>query len=430
MKYTRVFLLASVAITIAFPLSGQSLELTSDPASASFILVGQKDTTCIVVDAEDAEVVRTAAACLAADLEAVAGAQVPVYDEVRRGSMPILAGTLGSSPLVDRLLTQGILQGVDIRGKWECFGMQVVEQPMSGIERALVVYGSTPRGTAYGLLELSRMMGVSPWIWWADVVPRHRPELYLSGSRMESSEPSVRYRGIFLNDEDWGLEPWAATKMDKSFNNIGPNAYARIMELLLRLRGNTLWPAMHPCSRAFWDLKENLPVARKYDIMLGSSHCEQMLRDNEWEWRRAPWNGTNEDWDYPSNKTKIQQYWAERVGESRGFSAMYTLGMRGVHDWGISGYPSTDDKVRGLSEIIAYQRQLLRDSIGDPATIPQLFIPYKEVLEAYNAGLQVPEDVTLCWVDDNHGYIRQMPKQQEQARSGGNGIYYHISYWG
>ena len=155
-----------------------------------------------------------------------------------------------------------------------------------------------------------------------------------------------------------------------------------------------------------------------------------MLRDNEWEWRRAPWNGTNEDWDYPSNKTKIQRYWAERVGESRGFSAMYTLGMRGVHDWGISGYPTTEDKVRGLTEIIGYQRKLLQDSIGDPTTIPQLFIPYKEVLDAYNAGLQVPEDVTLCWVDDNHGYIRQMPQAKEQARSGGNGIYYHVSYWG
>ena len=240
----------------------------------------------------------------------------------------------------------------------------------------------------------------------------------------------MKYRGIFINDEDWGLQPWAAKGLDKQYNNIGPNAYAKVMELLLRLRANTLWPAMHLCSEAFWANKANLPVAKKYDIMLGSSHCEQMLRDNEWEWRHAPWNGNNDDWNYVTNKTKIQQYWEERVEESVGYDAMYTLGMRGVHDWGISGYPSTQDKVRGLTEIISFQRTLLDKYMGDATTVPQLFIPYKEVLDAYNAGLKVPEDVTICWVDDNHGYIRQMPRQNEQARQGGNGIYYHLSYLG
>ena len=132
------------------------------------------------------------------------------------------------------------------------------------------------------------------------------------------------------------------------------------MELLLRLRANVLWPAMHSCSQAFWDNKDNLPIAKKYDIALGSSHCEQMLRDNEWEWRRYDNNsGTNENWNYVTNKAKIQRYWEERVEESKGFSAMYTLGMRGVHDWGISGYPTTQDKVRGLTEIIDFQRSLL-----------------------------------------------------------------------
>lgn len=211
------------------------------------------------------------------------------------------------------------------------------------------------------------------------------------------------------------------------------------MDLLIRLRANTLWPAMHKCSQAFWDNKDNLPIAKKYDIVLGSSHCEQMLRDNEWEWRRYEYHDPTgaytdtryDTWNYNSDKRPvIQQYWRERVQESKGFEAMYTLGMRGVHDWGISGYPSTQDKVDGLTDIIGFQRQLLADHIGDPTTVPQIFIPYKEVLEAYNAGLQVPEDVTLTWVDDNHGYVRQLPTPAEQSRSGGNGIYYHISYWG
>ena len=171
----------------------------------------------------------------------------------------------------------------------------------------------------------------------------------------------------------------------------------------------------------------------KYDIYMGSSHCEQMLRDNEYEWGKTgdKFGGHgNEDWVWHSNQEMIKKYWAVRVGESRGKNAIYTLGMRGVHDTGINGYSNTAERVVALTDIIAYQRQLLADSIGDPTTIPQIFIPYKEVLDCYNAGLKVPEDVTLMWVDDNHGYIRQMPTQAEQARSGGNAIYYHVSYWG
>ena len=154
-----------------------------------------------------------------------------------------------------------------------------------------------------------------------------------------------------------------------------------------------------------------------------------MLRDNEWEWRRyEDGTGTYENWNFVTNTDRIKRYWEERVAESKGYSAMYTLGMRGVHDWGISGYPSTEDKVRGLTEIIAFQRSLIAKHIGDPTKVPQIFIPYKEVLDAYNAGLQVPEDVTLTWVDDNHGYIRQLPTEAEQTRSGGHGVYYHLSY--
>ncbi|MBP5711513.1 MAG: glycosyl hydrolase 115 family protein, partial [Prevotella sp.] len=335
----------------------------------------------------------------------------------------IIAGTIGQSPIIDNLIAKGKVDVSQVSGKWEVYSLQMVD-------KNLIIIGSTPRGTAYGLFELSRQMGVSPYVWWADVTPTKKKVLYVNGDKMVSKEPSVKYRGIFINDEDWGLQPWAAKGLDKQYNNIGPNTYARVMELLLRLRANTLWPAMHLCSEAFWANKDNLPVARKYDIMLGSSHCEQMLRDNEWEWRHAPWNGTNEDWNYVTNTTKIQNYWEERVKESVGYDGMYTLGMRGVHDWGISGYPSTEDKVRGLTDIIGFQRNLLSKYFDDVTKVPQLFIPYKEVLDAYNAGLQVPEDVTLCWVDDNHGYIRQLPKPTEQARSGGNGVYYHVSYWG
>ncbi|UKK51670.1 glycosyl hydrolase 115 family protein [Prevotella sp. E13-17] len=421
-KKTIIALLALVPTCMN---AQQSISISERPTAESMTLVNDMFKTTIAVADNDAEVVRTVANCLANDMELVSGKRPDVTNSLAQTTLPIIAGTVGQSAFIDQLVSEGKIDVTDICGKWEVFTIQMTKNP-----RALVVAGSTPRGTAYGLFELSRQMGVSPYVWWADVAPAKKEALYVNGEKTTSKEPSVKYRGIFINDEDFALFPWASKGIDKKYNNIGPNTYARVMELLLRLRANTLWPAMHLCSEAFWANKDNLPVARKYDIMLGSSHCEQMLRDNEWEWRHAPWNGNNEDWNYVTNKAKIQQYWEERVAESVDYDGMYTLGMRGVHDWGISGYPSTEDKVRGLTDIIGYQRELLGKYFDDVTKVPQLFIPYKEVLDAYNAGLQVPEDVTLCWVDDNHGYIRQLPKPAEQARSGGNGVYYHVSYWG
>ena len=421
----KYFLLLATLLLSLTASAQDAITVSTTPADDSFALVGTDQSATFLLDAADAEVVMTAANCVAEDIKAVTGQRLTVTtgDSNADGRPVIYAGTIGTT-LITELAEAGAIDLSEIAGRWEVYSLQRIDKDR------LAIIGSTPRGTAYGLFELSRLIGVTPWIWWADVAPQQHAALYLAGEKTVSKEPSVKYRGIFINDEDWGLTPWAAKGLDKQYNNIGPNTYARVMELLLRLRANTLWPAMHLCSEAFWANKANLPVAKKYDIMLGSSHCEQMLRDNEWEWRHAPWNGNNDDWNYVTNKTKIQQYWEERVAESVGYDAMYTLGMRGVHDWGISGYPSTQDKVRGLTEIIGFQRSLLDKYMGDATTVPQLFIPYKEVLDAYNAGLQVPEDVTICWVDDNHGYIRQMPKTNEQARSGGNGIYYHLSYLG
>jgi len=427
MKKTILTLLAVIAMNMT---ASAQLLLSSEKSSGAMPIVTADEVAVIVTDAADAPVVATAADCVASDMLAVTGKALATSHELPTGKPVIIAGTVGQSPTVDALIASGKADASQVAGRWEAYSLQMVEQPLQGIDRALVIIGGTPRGTAYGLFHLSRLAGVSPWIWWADVAPEKKTALYASGDRLTVGEPSVKYRGIFINDEDFALFPWASKGIDKQYNNIGPNTYARVMELLLRLRANTLWPAMHLCSEAFWANKDNLPVARKYDIMLGSSHCEQMLRDNEWEWRHEPWNGTNEDWNYVTNTAKIQRYWEERVAESVGYDGMYTLGMRGVHDWGISGYPSTEDKVRGLTDIIGFQRSLLGMYFDDVTKVPQLFIPYKEVLDAYNAGLQVPEDVTLCWVDDNHGYIRQLPKPAEQARSGGNGIYYHLSYWG
>lgn len=431
MKISRIF--ATVAAMAAgCSLWGADITVVATEQAGAFpIVAADGKTATFVIDPNDAEVVTTAAEAVSDDIRLITGRKPALAGAADGIAYPVIAGTIGQSAAVDNLIASGKLDVTEVAGKWEAYGLEVVENPAEGIEAALVAFGSTPRGTAYALFELSRLMGVSPYVWWADVAPEERDALYATAGRTTVGEPSVKFRGIFINDEDWGLTPWAAANIDSKYRNIGPNTYAKVMELLLRLRANVLWPAMHPCSEAFWANKDNLPIAKKYDIALGSSHCEQMLRNNEWEWRRYDNNsGTNENWNYVTNKAKIQRYWEERVEESKGFSAMYTLGMRGVHDWGISGYPSTADKVRGLTEIISFQRSLIEKHIGEPTTVPQIFIPYKEVLDAYNAGLEVPDDVTLTWVDDNHGYIRQLPTQAEQARSGGNGIYYHLSYWG
>lgn len=433
---------------LVFTAKAQTLKVDSVPSQGSFPLVADKTVATFVVSEADAAVVRTAAEAVANDIEMITGRKIQVqssYSDNSSSTLFVLAGTLGQSPLIDQIASRKKINAKAVEGKWETFGIEIVDNPVKGVKRALVIYGSNPRGTAYGLFHISRQMGVSPYVWWADVIPEKQSHIYLSGSFV-SKEPSVKFRGMFINDEDWGYTPWAAHGLDKDRGNVGPKSYAKAMELLLRLRANLLWPAMHACSFGFWADKENVEVARQYDIILGSSHCEQMALNNLREFgpflkRKGyvdiPDNKLyNEDYlkkyyNWTTHKDWVKEYWAMRVGEGRGMDVMYTLGMRGVHDRGINGFNGAKETARGLAEIIAYQRQLIADSLGgDPTAIPQLFIPYKEVLEAYNEGLEVPDDVTLCWVDDNHGYIRQMPTPKEQQRSGGNGIYYHLSYYG
>ena len=452
MKQKIILLLASVLCCAT--LASQQLSIDSTPSAGSFPIVAGNQKATIIYGNNDHPVVRTAANAVSGDIALLTDQKITCDELTVAASKvkatpfeyPIFAGTLGRSQVIDQLAAEKKLAHVaEVSGKWETFGIEILDKPMKGAKQALVIYGSDPRGTAYGLFHLSRLMGISPWVWWADVTPEKRSALYASGSYV-SKEPSVKFRGMFINDEDWGLTPWAAHSVDKNIGNIGPGTYVHVMELLLRLRANTLWPAMHACSFGFWVDKKNVELARQYDIVLGSSHCEQMALNNLREF--GPFLKRKGYADIPDNKLYnedylkeyynwtthpdwVKEYWAMRVGEGRGMDVMYTLGMRGVHDRGINGFKDSKETAKGLADIIAYQRQLIADSLGgDPTKIPQLFIPYKEVLEAYNEGLQVPEDVTLCWVDDNHGYIRQMPTPEEQQRPGGNGIYYHLSYYG
>jgi hypothetical protein len=293
----------------------------------------------------------------------------------------------------------------------------------------IVVAGSNGRGTAYGILELSRMAGVSPWIWWGDVTPKKQNHLAMDDRFTTIQSPSVEYRGIFINDEDWSLRPWSHTMIDRDLPEgaIGPRTYKKIFELLLRLRGNAIWPAMHTGTTAFFKVKGNKEVADSCDIFVGSSHCEPLLRNNVDEWdvnKRG-------DYNYITNKGSVQNYWTERLMETKGMDAIYTIGMRGIHDGSMEGVNTLKEKTEALQKVIHDQRKLLGKFINkDVKKIPQVFIPYKEVLQIYENGLHVPDDVTLMWCDDNYGYMTRLSDKEQQKRSGGGGVYYHLSYWG
>lgn len=284
----------------------------------------------------------------------------------------------------------------------------------------VVIEGHNARGTAYGLLELSRMAGVSPWVWWGDVRPYSLHRLSLPESFSYEHTPSVTYRGIFINDEDWSFRRW-------SMDNMGPQTYKRLFELMLRLRANTLWPAMHEGTPGFFTVKGNKEMADSFGIVIGTSHCEPLLRNNVAEWdvkERGAYN-------YITNRERVQQYWTERLMQVKGSEQLFTLGMRGIHDGSMEGVKTPQEKVEGLQQVINDQRQLLRKFYNDKVEqVPQVFIPYKEVLEIMESGLKVPDDVTLMWCDDNYGYMTRLPNAEQQKRKGGGGVYYHLSYWG
>ncbi len=415
--------------------------ISNTNTSGSFPLVSNNVSASVVVDNNDMEVVKIVAEAFCNDVKLLTGIK-PVIKTAVDNAPVVIVGTLGKSTLIDQLASSGKINKSRIEGKWETFCIAVVDNPVSGVDKALVIAGSDPRGTAFGIFELSRKMGVSPWVWWADVIPETHDAIYVSGDEA-FGPPSVKYRGMFINDEDFGMKPWAAKNMDPTIRNgsgdIGPRAHEKIFELMLRTKSNFFWPAMHACTKAFWyynNAQANNPeVARKYQIVLGSSHCEPMLRDNEDEWRqnfKTEYPGvTQGEWNWKTNSAVITKYWEDRVKESKNNPAIYTLGMRGVHDSQMLGYNNDDERAVALKGIIATQRNLLETYLEKPkATVPQLFCPYKEALSHYNKGIDLPVDVTLLWPDDNHGYIRQLSTPTEQARSGGSGVYYHFSYWG
>ncbi|HEY4246725.1 MAG TPA: glycosyl hydrolase 115 family protein [Lacunisphaera sp.] len=415
-----------VTIWVAGRVSAQPL-LAKNPSGFDFVLSGTKESATIVMEPGTDRAVVRAAEDLAADIERVTGRKPAVVrDATKLSDDVVIAGIVGRSPLIDDLVARGKVDVAGVKGSWETFVLQVVESPFPNVRRALVVAGSDRRGAIYGLYEISAGIGISPWYWWADVAPAKRSELVIAAGTRRFGPPSVKYRGIFINDEDWGLHPWAGKTFEPEHGGIGPKTYAKVFELLLRLKANTLWPAMHAVSKPFNSFPENAKLANDYGIVMGSSHAEPMLRDNVGEWT-AP----KQDYDYVTNRAGVRHYWEERVVANGAYENIYTLGMRGIHDSAMQG-PTTDAaRIATLEKIFADQRELLAKHVApDVSKIPQIFCAYKEVLPLYRGGLRVPDDVTVMFPDDNFGYIRDFPTDSERARRGGFGIYYHLSYLG
>jgi hypothetical protein len=264
------------------------------------------------------------------------------------------------------------------------------------------------------------MAGVSPWVWWGDVRPHSKNKLSLADDFRIEKTPSVQYRGIFINDEDWSIRKW-------SQDNMGPQTYKRLFELMLRLRANIIWPAMHDVSPGFFTVKGNKEMADSFGILIGTSHCEPLLCNNVAEWNVKERGAYN----YITNREAVKKYWAERLKQVKGSEEFFTIGMRGIHDGSMEGVKTPEEKLNGLQQVIDDQRELIKKYYSkDVEKVPQVFIPYKEVLEIYESGLRVPDDVTLMWCDDNYGYLTRLPDAEQQKRKGGGGVYYHLSYWG
>lgn len=404
---------ASVVVALLAPVVTRAEPVT--------LFDGQSVAGIVHADDRSAEL---AAELLARDMGRVTGRMPVVSADL--ASCPKLCIVVGSleSALVRAIAEDAQIDLSALDGEWERYLRLGVASRRDPARRYLLIVGSDRRGAVWGVVDLTRELGISAWEWWADVAPHRVKRVAVDGSRRLSAAPSVRYRGIFLNDEDWGLQPWAAKTFEPETGDIGPKTYARVFELMWRLKANLIWPAMHDSTRPFYQIAGNAETARAYDIVVGTSHAEPMGRNNVREWddaRDGPFN-------FFTNRAAMVEYWRQRAEQVKGYENLYTIGLRGKHDSAMEGATTVAAARAGTEAAIAEQRRILAATQRESA--PQVLTLYKEVLDVYRAGLRVPDDVTLIFPDDNYGYISQLPTAAERARGGGAGVYYHLSYWG
>jgi hypothetical protein len=442
--FTVISLLTAVFVLVGYHSAyagGDVPYVSSTKVPGSFTLSAAGKTAPIFASSSDYEGVMIALKSFQADVKAVTGTEPVLSTNKVTGKEVVIVGTIGKNPLIDKLIRDKKINVAGVKGKWEVFVSQVVKNPMPGVASALVIAGSDKRGTIYGIYNLSSQIGVSPWYWWADVPIKHQSNLYVLAGRHSDGEPAVKYRGIFINDEGPSFLGWARAKytgvntglalngkvMD---NGVNHGLYTHMFELLLRLKANFLWPAMW--SNAFNDDDKEDPIlADKYGIVMGTSHHEPMNRAQK-EWGRYNEKLTTEQkaWNYATNGEVLKEYWKKGIERNGNKEVLVTVGMRGDGDKAMATGGAKENMAL-LDKIIKEQRESIAEvTHKDANKTPQVWALYKEVQDYFDAGLRVPNDITMLYCDDNWGNVRRLPNLNDPKRSGGYGIYYHFDYHG
>ncbi|MDT0686487.1 glycosyl hydrolase 115 family protein [Autumnicola psychrophila] len=392
--------------------------LTTSKRTGKFAVVQDGTPSDILVSKTDHPGVLRIAKLFQNDLSRVSGKKAKLHNEQKQLSENlIIAGTVGKNTIIDNLVASGKIDVSQLEEAWEKFLIIPVEAPFSGVENALVIAGSDKRGTIFGMFELSEKMGVSPWYWWADAPVKSRKNIYVKSGTHTAGEPKVKYRGIFINDEDPALSDWAREK----FGGLNHQFYGKVFELILRMKGNYLWPAMW--GKSLWDDDPlSGPLADEMGIVLSTSHHEPLMRAHV-EWDRY---GEGE-WNYETNPEKLREFWEEGMERTKGQEKVVTLAMRGDGDEAMG----EGTNIELLEQIVKDQREIIAKITGKAAEeTPQVWALYKEVQDYYDKGMEVPEDVTLLLCDDNWGHVRILPSPDAEPRKGGYGMYYHFDFVG
>ena len=392
--------------------------ISTENETGSIALVSGSQAIPLCISSEDYAGVLKTAGHLQTDIEAVTGIRPEIIRDTTKGTQVVIIGTIGKCQLIDQLIRERKIDSESVAGRWDTYALQTVVNPLPGVDQALVIFGSNKRGTIYGMYDLSAQIGVSPWYWWADAPIQKKTEIYVLPGFYSPGEPKVKYRGIFLNDEAPALSGW----VEENYGSFNHEFYEKVYELILRNKGNYLWPAMWPPKTFFEDDPKNFELADEMGVVISTSHHEPMMRAHA-DWYRE---GGGE-WNYETNTEKLQQFWRNgliRMGDKEG---VVTMGMRGDGDEAMG----EGTAIELLKKIVNDQRGIIEEVTGKPAEeTPQVWALYKEVQDYYDKGMRVPDDIMVLLCDDNWGNVRILPKKEDLEHKGGFGIYYHFDFVG
>ncbi len=430
---SRLIISGCMALMYCLPIIAQqtgaltsNIILDKSETSRDFpIVTSEHVAASLRYDIDDYKGVIRAIGDLQTDIDRVTGVKPKLLTSETSTGYDIVIGTLGKSKLIDELVSFKKLNVKDLKGKWESFVITTIPNSKINSKPCLVIAGSDKRGTIYGIYELSRQLGVSPWYWWADVPVKKRPAAYVLSGRYISAEPKVRYRGIFINDEAPCFSGWAKEK----FGGVNSKLYTHMFELLLRLRANFLWPAMW--GNAFnEDDPDNPRLADEYGIVMGTSHHEPMMRAQK-EWGNHHKEYGNGEWNYKTNEAGLKKFWEDGLERNKNYEQVVTMAMRGDGDLPMNDTGSAEDNFKLLERIMKDQRTIIEKVTKKSASkTPQIWALYSEVLEYYDQGMKVPDDVIVLLCDDNWGDVRRLPELNQKKHPGGYGMYYHVDLHG